>query len=191
MEFVAHEAWKNHNQRRNELIRDNREAIAKAKEKRKELEREFTSLVVDGANTVAVEKALDKTDKEIERYERILENLKNLIDGGQEEELTRDALEEFGDVLEDLDEQMQKILDDIEAADKKIWDMIDDYLDFRQDAKRVIRFRESVLSSVAEKEFYPRVKDTGNRGRMVRMNLQSIPLITTGDILKRFGKKAR
>ena len=191
MEFVAHEAWKNHNQRRNELIRDNREAIAEAKEKREELEREFTSLVVDGANTVAIEKALDKTDKEIERYERIVENLKNLIDGGREEELTRDALEEFGDVLESLDEQMQKILDDIEAADKKIWDLIDEYLDFRQDAKRVIRVRESVLSSVAEKEFFPRVKDTGNRGRMVRINLESIPLITIGDILKRFGKKAR
>lgn len=191
MEFVAHEAWKNHNQRRNELIRDNREAIAKAKEKREELEREFTTLVVDGANTVAIEKALDKTDKEIERYERILENLKNSIDGRREEELTRDALEEFGDVLEDLDEQMQKVLDDIEAANKKIWDMIDEYLNFRQDAKRVIRVRESVLSSVAEEEFFPRVKDTGNRGRMVRMNLKSIPLITTGDILKRFGKKAR
>lgn len=191
MEFVAHEAWKNHNQRRNKLIRDNREAIAKAKEKREELEREFTSLVVDGANTVAIEKALDKTDKEIERYERILENLKNFIDDGREEELTRDALEEFGDVLEGLDEQMQKILDDIEAADKKIWDMIDEYLDFRQDAKRVIRVRESVLSSVAEKEFFPRVKDTGNRGRMVRINLESIPLITIGDISKRFGKKAR
>lgn len=191
MEFVAHEAWKNHNQRRNKLIRDNREAIAEAKEKREELEREFTTLVVDGANTVAIEKALDKTDKEIERYERILENLKNSIDGRREEELTRDALEEFGDVLEGLDEQMQKILDDIEAANKKIWDMIDEYLDFRQDAKRVIRVRESVLSSVAEEEFFPRVKDTGNRGRMVRMNLKSIPLITTGDILKRFGKKAR
>lgn len=191
MKFEAYEAWKNHNQRRNELMRDNRAAIAEAKAKRDGLERDYTVLIVDGANTGAIEKALDKADKEIERHERILENLKNYVDDGLEEELTRKALDEFGESLEHIDEEMQKVLDDIEAANEKIWDMIEDYLDVRQEAKRVIRVRESVLSSVAEKEFFPRVKDTGNRGRMVRINLESIPLITIGDILKRFGKKAR
>lgn len=191
MKFEAYEAWKNHNQRRNELIRDNREAIAEAKEKREELEREFTSLVVDGANTVAIEKALDKTDKEIERYERILENLKNYVDVEREEELTRKVLEEFGESLERLDEQMQKILDDIDAANEKIWEMIDEYLDVRQDAKQIIRERGSVLSSVAEKEFAPRVQNIGNPGRMERLNPTRIPVIRPRDIRERFGKKAR
>ncbi len=191
MKFEAYEAWKNHNQRRNELMRDNRAAIAEAKAKRDGLERDYTVLIVDGANTGAIEKALDKADKEIERHERILENLKNYVDDGLEEELTRKALDEFGESLEHIDEEMQKVLDDIEAANEKIWDMIEDYLDVRQEAKRVLQVRESVLSSVAEKEFAPRVKDIGNRGRMVRINLESIPLITIGDIRERFGRKAR
>ncbi len=191
MKFEAYEAWKNHNQRRNELMRDNRAAIAEAKAKREELEQEYTTLIVDGANTTAIEKALDKADKEIERNERILDNLKNYVDVEREEELTRKALEEFGESLERLDEQMQKILDDIDAANEKIWEMIDEYLDVRQDAKQIIRERGSVLSSVAEKEFAPRVKDIGNPGRMERLNPTSIPLIRIGDIRERFGRKAR
>jgi len=191
MKFEAYEAWKNHNQRRNELMRDNRAAIAEAKAKRDGLERDYTVLIVDGANTGAIEKALDKADKEIERHERILENLKNYVDDGLEEELTRKALEEFWGSLERLDEQMQKILDDIDAANEKIWGKIDEYLDVRQDAKQIIHERGSVLSSVAGKEFAPRVKDIGNPGRMVRLNLESIPLIRPGDIRERFGRKAR
>ena len=191
MKFEAYEAWKNHNRRRNELIRDNRAAIAEAKAKREELEQEYTTQIVDGVNTTTIERALDKSDKEIERHERILENLKNYVDDGLEEELTRKALDEFGESLEHIDEEMQKVLDDIEAANEKIWDMIEDYLDVRQEAKRVLQVRESVLSSVAEKEFAPRVKDIGNPGRMERLNPTSIPLITIGAIRERFGRKAR
>lgn len=191
MKFVAYEAWKNHNHRRNELMRDNRAAIAEAKAKREELEQEYTTLIVDGANTTAIEKALDKADKEIERNERILDNLKNYVDVEREEELTRKALEEFGESLERLDEQMQKILDDIDAANEKIWEMIDEYLDVRQDAKQIIRERGSVLSSVAEKEFAPRVQNIGNPGRMERLNPARIPVIRPGDIRERFGRRAR
>jgi len=72
MKYVAYESWENHNRRRNELIRDNRAAIAEAKAKREELEQEYTTQIVDGVNTTTIERALDKSDKEIERHERIL-----------------------------------------------------------------------------------------------------------------------
>lgn len=191
-QFESYEKLVEFNRRKNAKIRECRANIGKLIDERENLESELAIAVLGGESTTAIEKSLEKVDREFERNERILENLDNpMVFVEQEEELTRLTLEEFGREMEESGERMRQKLAEIEEENEKIWSKIDEYLEIREGTLDVIKKRKEILDDAVGKEFFPRVKDVGNPGRMPELNPTNIPLITHADVAKRFGRRAR
>jgi len=187
----AYAAWQAHIRRRGDLIREQNAAIVEANENLADLERDYTSALLRDEEVTGIEKKIEAVTRSISRHERILTGLQEYEDDGLEEGLVRAALAENGDTLKMGDDAMARVIAEIEALNERLWPLIEHYLQFRRMTKEQIALRNRILDGCGGKAYLPRVRDVGNRGRMERLNVRALPLVTVEAVLARYGRDAR
>lgn len=144
--------------------------------------------IIDGSEAT---RRLAELDAEIDRLTTVLGYLKRGGDSDDEERLVRSAVEEQNANLAELTKELDERVEAVRKHNVALWKKIEAYIDARKALKEELTRRDGVITSAEGKPYAEDLKKSGQTGRIAALNVAALPLVTTGDVYKRFARDAR